>query len=93
MAISIQDINSTIINGNFTNDQLDSITMAIRFARSQLTKQNIRTIVVGANVKFTSSRNNKTLQGKVRKVGRKFVTVDCGIDLAWRVPANMLEVV
>ena len=93
MNISVQDITSTIINGRFTNEQLDTIVTAIRFARNQITKQTIRTITVGKNVKFSSSRNGKTLHGKVRKVGRKFVTVDCGIDLVWRVPANMLEAV
>jgi len=33
---TIQDINSTIIAGSFTNEQLDSIAMAIKFARNQL---------------------------------------------------------
>jgi len=36
---TIQDINSTIIAGNFTNDQLNSIMTAITFARNQLAQK------------------------------------------------------
>jgi hypothetical protein len=42
---TIQEINSTIISGQFTNEQLDSITMAIKFARNQLAQKNKFTMV------------------------------------------------
>lgn len=92
---TIQDINSTIISGSFTNEQLDSITMAIKFARNQIANKNKFTMRPGTSVKFTSSRNGQTVLGTVEKVNRKFIIVrEQGKAFgSWRVPANMLEVV
>jgi len=87
---TIQEINSTIIAGQFTNDQLDSIVMAVKFARNQLTQQNRGSMVIGTTVKFTGKTGRTTI-GNVKKVARKFVTVDCGAGGLWRVPANMLS--
>jgi hypothetical protein len=92
---TIQEINSTIISGAFTNEQLDSISMAIKFARGQLATKNKFTFVKGSKVKFTSSRNGKTVIGEVEKVNRKFIIVrektSSMFGMQWRVPANMLE--
>lgn len=90
--MQVDTIVRTIVTGNFSNDELNKIVEAVRFARSQITKSTIRTLTLGTQVKFTNSRNGQTLQGKVCKVGRKFVKVDVGNGL-WRVPANMLEAV
>jgi len=91
--VTIQDINSTIITGSFTNEQLDSIAMAIKFARNQLAAKAKFTLVRGSKVKFTSSRTGKTVLGTVEKVNRKFIIVrENGMMFqTWRVPANMLE--
>lgn len=87
---TIQEINSTIISGVFTNDQLNSIITAVKFARNQLSAQNKFTMVKGATVKFVSSRDGRTVQGEVVAVKRKFIHVKAGMT-TWRVPANMLE--
>lgn len=86
---TIQDINSTIISGQFTNEQLDSIAMAIKFARNQLAQKNKWTFVKGTAVKFVSSRSGQEVRGTVAKVNRKFVIVNTAAG-NWRVPANML---
>jgi len=86
----ISEINRAILAGNFTNEQLNSIGDAIRFARAQLVQKNKRTLTVGTKVKFTNSRTGMTVVGNVRKVAIKFITVDAG-PLSWRVPANMLS--
>jgi len=88
--MSIQSINTEIIQGNFSNDELNSIMDAIKFARSRITQKNIFTMRAGANVQFTSSKTGMTVKGTVSKVGRKYVTVSTQQGL-WRVPANMLE--
>jgi hypothetical protein len=90
---TIQDINSAIISGAFTNDQLDSIVTAVKFARNQITRQNTGSLVIGSQVKFTSSRNGQTILGTVEKVNRKYIIVrEPGtLRRAWRVPANMLS--
>lgn len=87
---TIQEINSNIISGQFTNDQLDSIIMAVKFARSQIAKQNKFTFVRGSKVRFTSSRTGQTVIGEVTDVKRKFIHVRSGMT-NWRVPANMIQ--
>jgi len=89
----ISAINSAILAGNFTNDQLTSIGDAIRFARAQLGQQNKYTLTVGTKVKFHSTRSGKTIEGTVQKVNRKFIIVREQGTLAgtWRVPASMLS--
>lgn len=89
---SIQDINSAIIAGRFTNDQLTSIIDAVKFARAQLVQQTKRSLTLGSQVKFTSNKTGITMQGTVQKIAIKFVTVSTARGL-WRVPASMLTAV
>lgn len=86
----IQQVNSSIMFGNFTNDQLDSIIGAVKFARAQIAKQNKNAFIKGSKVKFTSSRTGQTVIGEVTEVKRKFIHVRSGFT-NWRVPANMLS--
>jgi len=88
--MNLQEINRAIIAGAFSNEDLNSINDAIRFARSQLVSDVKRTLTVGTTVKFTSSRSGQTVIGTVGKVNRKFVIVKSGLT-NWRVPANMLS--
>ena len=87
---TIQQINSAIMFGNLSNVELNSIVDAVKFARTQLTKQNKRTFQLGDTVKFTSNRNGLTYVGTVRKVKIKFILVNTPNGL-FNVPANMLE--
>ena len=90
---TIQEINTAIMFGNFTNDQLTSINDAVLYARAQLRAVKIRTFTKGDTVKFTSAkRGGLVVQGTVTKVAIKYVTVKDGVML-WKVPANMLEAV
>jgi hypothetical protein len=77
---------------NFSNDQLNSLSEAIRYARSELVKDVKRELAVGTNVNFTSSRSGKNVTGHVTKIAVKYVTVRT-IEGLWKVPANMLSVV
>ena len=86
----ISAINGAILAGNFTNEQLNSIGDAIRFARAQLGQQNKYTLRVGTKVKFTSSRSGMEVTGDVQKINRKFIIVKSGMT-NWRVPASMLS--
>ncbi len=88
--MDVKAINSAIMFGNLTNDQLSSVIDAVKFARAQLTKQNTRAFNIGDSVKFTSNRNGMTYVGTVRKVKIKFVLVNTNGGL-FNVPANMLE--
>ena len=89
---TIQEVNTAIMFGNFTNDQLTSIVNAVQYARAQLGKQKIREFTKGDTVKFHSTKRGVTVKGTVTKVAIKYVTVKDGVML-WKVPANMLEAV
>lgn len=89
---TIQEVNSSIMFGDFTNDQLDSILAAIKFRRGQISKATKRAITIGSKVKFTSNRNGQTYTGVVEKIAIKNIIVRTPLG-GYRVPANMLEVV
>ena len=88
---TIQEVNSAIMFGNFTNAELNSIIDAVKFARASLTKQAKREFTVGSQVKFTSTKRGMTVQGTVEKVAIKYITVRDPVRGLWKVPANMLE--
>jgi len=87
---TIQEVNTSIMFSNFTNEQLNSIVSAVQYARTQLGKEKIRTFTKGDTVKFHSTKRGITVTGTVTKVAIKYVTVKDGLSL-WKVPANMLE--
>lgn len=93
--MTLQEINSAIISGGFSNDNLNSIAMAIKFARNQLTKVKASNFNVGQKVEFVNHKQNRTVVGEVTKINRKFIIVreDRGnyMPMSWRVPASMLE--
>jgi hypothetical protein len=90
--MSIQTVNAEILAGNFTNEQLSSVIDAVKFARARLSEKNKRSITLGSNVNFTSSKTGQNFTGVVTKIAIKYVTVKT-ISGLWRVPANMLTVV
>jgi hypothetical protein len=87
---TIQEVNTSIMSSNFTNEQLNSINDAVQYARAQLRAVKIRSFTKGDTVKFHSTKRGVTVTGTVTKVAIKYVTVKDGAML-WRVPANMLE--
>ena len=90
----IQQVNSAIMFGDFTNEELNSIIDAVKFARASIANQNKRALTLGTIVKFTSSRTGMPVTGTVQKINRKFIIVCETNKLSnWRVPANMLTVV
>ena len=90
--MSLVTITREIVAGGFTNDELTKITEAIKFARSQLTQQNRRSLVIGTRVKFTNNRTNQVVTGTIEKMALKFATVTT-LSGRWKVPASMLEAV
>lgn len=89
---TIQEVNSSIMFGDFTNDQLNSIIAAVKFRRTQLTREAKRSLMLGDNVQFTSSKTGRRVLGHVTKIATKYITVRT-IEGLWKVPANMLEAV
>jgi small-conductance mechanosensitive channel len=91
--MNITQINTAILQGGWTNNQLSSMIDAVKFARARLTEQTKRSLRIGDNVHFNSTKlKGAGVTGVVVKIAIKFVTVKTVSGL-WRVPANMLTVV
>jgi small-conductance mechanosensitive channel len=88
--MNISQINSAIIQGDFTNVQLNSIIDAVKFARARLSESTKRELSIGDNVNFTSTKTGQNVTGVVTKIAIKYVTVRT-VQGLWKVPANMLS--
>ena len=86
--MTITELNQAIMFGEFTNDQLDSLMMAIKFNRAKLGKQNKYTFSPGDTVRFDS--RGKRYVGIVKRILVKNIVVQTSIG-TYRVPANMLQ--
>lgn len=88
--MNIQQINSAIMFGDFSNDELNSIIDAIKFRRASMQRQARYTLKIGSPVTFTSVKTGQRVQGSIQKIAQKYATVSTGQGL-WKVPMNMLE--
>ena len=86
------EITRALVSGTFTNDELNSIIDAVKYARSRVTNQVRFNIRNGSQVRFRSQKTGVTYTGKVEKIAIKFATVSTPQG-QWRVPMNMLELV
>jgi hypothetical protein len=90
----IQQLNRSIMFGTWTDVELRSMADAIRFAQTSLRKQVKRSLDVGVQVRWISSKNPSGATGTVKKIAVKYVTVRHDRDgTLWKIPANMLEIV
>ena len=87
---TISEINNEIMQGDFTNDQLNAIASAIKYRRAQLGREVKHTIRVGDQVKFYHPKLGQDLQGPVARVKIKNILVDTPRG-RYNVPANLLE--
>jgi uncharacterized protein YwbE len=90
--LSIKEVNQAIMLQTWTNTELSSMIDAVKWNREHLARQIKRSISIGDNVEFTSSKTGRLTRGFVTKVAIKYVTINTGMGL-WKVPANMLTVV
>jgi len=90
--MNAEQIKFEIMGSKFSNDQLNEIVDAVKYARARLTERNKRGMRLGDQVSFNSSKTGRVMQGTVEKIAIKFVTVKTNMGL-WRVPANMLTIV
>lgn len=88
--MNISQINTAIIQGNLSNDELTSVIDAVKFARARLTQLNKFTLRVGDTVNFNSAKQGRNVTGTVIKIAIKYITVKT-VNGLWRVPANMLS--
>ena len=86
--MTITELNQAIMFGEFTNDQLNSLMMAIKFNRARLGKQNKYAFSPGDTVRFDS--RGKRYVGIVKRILVKNIVVQTSLG-TYKVPANMLE--
>ena len=87
--LTIQQVNSAIMLQSWTNTELASMIDAVKWNRATLAKITKRSLSIGDNVNFTSSKTGVNVTGVVVKIAIKYVTVRTVAGL-WKVPANML---
>ena len=87
---TISEINHEIMQGSFTNDQLNAIASAIKYRRAQLTREVKRSITLGTSVKFYHPKLGKDIFGTVDRVKQKFILVQT-LGGRYNVPASLLE--
>ena len=87
---SIQQINQSIMFGDWTDTELSSMIDAIKFKRASLIKAAKYNFKVGTDVKFHSTKRGIDVVGKITKVAQKYATVSTSQGL-WKVPMNMLS--
>ena len=87
--MNIEEVKKAIMFGGFSNDELNSLTGAFKYARSTLVQEAKRSVKVGSCVKFTN-RSGITYHGIVDKIKVKYVLVRSTAGL-FNVPASMLE--
>lgn len=89
---TIHEIVHDITHGDFTNDHLNEILKAVQHRRAQIGREVKRSVQVGATVKFYHPKLGRDLQGAVKAVKIKNITVTTAQG-TYRVPANLLEIV
>lgn len=88
---TIQQVNQAIMFGDWTDIELNSMIDAVKWKRASIAKFVKNSVRLGDSVEFTSSRTGMAVQGTVKKIAIKYVTVATSQGL-WKVPANMLRV-
>ena len=90
--MDINVLKSAVMLNGYSNVELNELSEAIRYARTQLGREVKRSIRVGDNVNFSDNKKGTNYTGSVVKINIKYVHVATSKG-TYRVPANMLTVV
>jgi hypothetical protein len=88
--LNTKEITRDIVNGTFTNDELNLIIEAVKFARGQNARRAARTLRIGEQVTFNG--RNGPVVGRLEQIKIKKAIVVSG-QTRWNVPLAMLEAV
>ena len=73
-------------------DELDQVIQAVKQRRSALHSIATTSFRRGDTVQF-SGKYGRMVSGTVEKIAQKYVTINCGTEGRWRVPAGHLKAV
>ena len=88
--MSVNQIVTELMSGALTNDDIEQVTQALKYARAQVGKTIKRQLTPGVSVKFYHPKQNFYIAGKVNRIKQKYVLVDTAQG-RYNVPANLLE--
>ena len=90
--MSVNQIVTELMSGTLTNDDIEKIAQALKYARAQVGKNIKRQLSPGVSVRFYHPKQNFYIAGTVNRVKQKYVLVDTQGG-RYNVPANLLETV
>jgi len=88
--MSVNQIVTELMSGTMTNDDIEQVAQALKYARAQVAKTIRRQLSPGVSVKFYHPKQNFYIAGTVNRVKQKYVLVDTPQG-RYNVPANLLE--
>ena len=88
--MSVNHIVTELMSGTLTNDDIEQVTQALKYARAQVGREVKRQLAPGASVKFYHPKQNFCIAGTVNRIKQKYVLVDTPQG-RYNVPANLLE--
>ena len=88
--MNVDQIVTELMRGTLTNDDIERVAQALKYARSQVGKTIKRQLTPGASVKFYHPKQNFYIAGTVNRIKQKYVLVDTPRG-RYNVPANLLE--
>ena len=89
--MSVDQIITELMSGTLTNDDIEQVAQALKYARAQVGREVKRQLAPGASVKFYHPKQNFYIAGTVNRIKQKYVLVDTPRG-RYNVPANLLEV-
>lgn len=86
----VDQIVAELMSGTLTNDDIEQVAQALKYARAQVGREVKRQLAPGASVKFYHPKQNFYIAGTVNRIKQKYVLVDTPRG-RYNVPANLLE--
>lgn len=86
----VSDINKAILSGNFSADELRSVSQAVKAAYAMAQSRAKFSFCVGQSVGFTS-RSGELVTGKVTKINQKTINVRTNTGMEWKVSPSLLR--
>lgn len=88
--MNVNEIVNELMSGTLTNDDIERVAQALKYARAQVGRTIKRQLSPGVSVKFFHPKQNFYIAGTVNRIKQKYVLVDTPQG-RYNVPANLLE--
>jgi hypothetical protein len=74
--MSVNQIVTEIMSGALTNDDIEQVAQALKYARAQVGKTIKRQLTPGVSVRFYHPKQHFYIAGTVNRIKQKYVLVD-----------------